>query len=306
MYERFTDRARKVIQLANQEAKRINHEYIGTEHILLGLVKEGSGVAANVLKQLDIDLHKIHLEVEKIIPSGPDRETVRKLPMTPRAKKVIEYSREEARKLNHNYVGTEHILLGLIHEGEGVAAQVLMNLGLKLEDVREAVLNLLGQNPTRPKCPSCGKPMLKRVSKSGPFLGCSGYPECRTTMQFGSARTNVPLSSTSESVRSLEQQLWNVRVLLGALCGVLAGALLAASIGAVLGLILGGTVAALGRRIPAVLAGGATGILLGAEHLPNEGGSLAGVLLGALTGLLIAEVGSPFDPRRFFGLLRRK
>ena len=144
MYERFTDRARKVMQLANQEAQRFNHEYIGTEHILLGLIKEGSGVAANVLKNLDVDLRKIRLEVEKLVQSGPDMVTMGKLPQTPRAKKVIEYSMEEARSLNHNYVGTEHILLGLLREQEGVAAQVLMNLGLKLEEVRDEVLNLLG------------------------------------------------------------------------------------------------------------------------------------------------------------------
>jgi ATP-dependent Clp protease ATP-binding subunit ClpC len=144
MYERFTDRARKVMQLANQEAQRFNHEYIGTEHVLLGLIKEGSGVAANVLKNLDVDLRKIRLEVEKLVQNGPDMVTMGKLPQTPRAKKVIEYSMEEARNLNHNYVGTEHILLGLLREQEGVAAQVLMNLGLKLEDVREEVLNLLG------------------------------------------------------------------------------------------------------------------------------------------------------------------
>ena len=144
MYERFTDRARKVMQLANQEAQRFNHEYIGTEHVLLGLVKEGSGVAANVLKNLDVDLRKIRLEVEKLVQSGPEMVTMGKLPQTPRAKKVIEYSMEEARNLNHNYVGTEHILLGLLREQEGVAAQVLMNLGLKLEEVREEVLNLLG------------------------------------------------------------------------------------------------------------------------------------------------------------------
>src|ERR1044071_6005471 len=144
MYERFTDRARKVMQLANQEAQRFNHEYIGTEHVLLGLIKEGSGVAANVLKNLDVDLRKIRLEVEKLVQSGPDMVTMGKLPQTPRAKKVIEYSMEEARNLNHNYVGTEHILLGLLREQEGVAAAVLMNLGLKLEEVREEVLNLLG------------------------------------------------------------------------------------------------------------------------------------------------------------------
>jgi len=144
MFERFTDRARKVMALANQEAQRFNHEYIGTEHILLGLVKEGSGVGANVLKNMEVDLRKVRLEVEKLVKSGPDMVTMGKLPQTPRAKKVIEYAIEEARNLNHNYVGTEHLLLGLLREHEGVAAQVLMNLGLKLDEVREEVLNLLG------------------------------------------------------------------------------------------------------------------------------------------------------------------
>ena len=144
MFERFTDRARKVMALANQEAQRFNHEYIGTEHILLGLVKEGSGVGANVLKNLDVDIKKLRLEVEKLVKSGPDMVTMGKLPHTPRAKKVIEFAIEEARSLNHNYIGTEHLLLGLLRETEGIAAQVLMNLGLKLEDVRQEVLNLLG------------------------------------------------------------------------------------------------------------------------------------------------------------------
>jgi ATP-dependent Clp protease ATP-binding subunit ClpA len=146
MYQRFTDRARKVMQLTSQEAQRFNHESIGPEHILLGLVKEGSGVAATVLKNLDIDLRKVRDEIEKIIQAGPDRVTMGKLPRTPRAKKVIEYSIDEAWNFNHNYVGTEHLLLGLLREQEGVAAQVLMNLGLKLEDVREEILNLLGHN----------------------------------------------------------------------------------------------------------------------------------------------------------------
>lgn len=144
MFERFTDRARKVMALANQEAQRFNHEYVGTEHMLLGLVKEGSGVGSNVLKNLDIDLRRVRLEVEKLVKSGPDMVTVGKLPQTPRAKRVVEYAIAEARSLNHNYVGTEHILLGLIREHDGVAAQVLMNMGLKLEDVREETLNLLG------------------------------------------------------------------------------------------------------------------------------------------------------------------
>src|SRR5437773_3275144 len=166
MFERFTDRARKVMALANQEAQRFNHEYIGTEHILLGLVKEGSGVGANVLKNLDVDLRKVRLEVEKLVKSGPDMVTMGKLPQTPRAKKVIEYAIEEARNLNHNYVGTEHLLLGLLREHDGVAAQVLMNLGLKLEEVREEVLNLLGAGVENEEPASQEKQASKGKSKT--------------------------------------------------------------------------------------------------------------------------------------------
>ena len=144
MFDKFTDRARKVMALAREEAKRFNHEYIGTEHILLGLVKEGSGVAANVLQNLDIDLKKIRLEIEKIVQTGPDLVSVGQLPFTPRVKKVLEYAIEEARAMGHNYIGTEHQLLGLLREQEGVAAQVLLNLGVKLDDVREEVIELLG------------------------------------------------------------------------------------------------------------------------------------------------------------------
>ena len=144
MFERFTDRARQVMQLANQEALRFNHEYVGTEHILLGLVKEGTGVGANVLKNLSVDLRKIRDEVEKIVPAGPELVTTGKLPLRGGAKRIIESAIEEARGLNHNYVGTEHLLLGLLRERDSVAGQVLTNLNLELEEVRREVLNLLG------------------------------------------------------------------------------------------------------------------------------------------------------------------
>ncbi|MCP3915079.1 MAG: ATP-dependent Clp protease ATP-binding subunit [bacterium] len=148
MFDRFTDRAKKVMNLARQEAQRFNHEYLGTEHVLLGLVQEGSGVAANVLKNMGIDLNKIRMEVEKIVKTGPSMVTMGQLPFTPRAKKVLELSMEEAGNLGHNYIGTEHLLLGLIKENEGIAAQVLLNLGVKLEDVREEVLDFLGADTT--------------------------------------------------------------------------------------------------------------------------------------------------------------
>ncbi|MCZ6574014.1 MAG: NDP-hexose 4-ketoreductase, partial [Planctomycetota bacterium] len=144
MFDRFTDRARKVMGLARQEAQRFNHDYIGTEHILLGLIQEGSGVAADVLKNLDVDLKRIRQEVEKLVSHGTTMVTMGQLPFTPRAKKVLELALEEASNLGHNYIGTEHLLLGLIREQEGIAAQVLQNIKVRLEDVREEVLELLG------------------------------------------------------------------------------------------------------------------------------------------------------------------
>ncbi|HYF51324.1 MAG TPA: ATP-dependent Clp protease ATP-binding subunit [Planctomycetota bacterium] len=151
MFDRFTDRARKVMSFARQEAERFNHDYIGTEHVLLGLVKEGSGVAANVLENLEVDLEKVRLEVEKLVKPAPDVVTMGQLPFTPRAKKVLEFAIDEARALDHNYVGTEHLLLGLLREQEGLAAQVLMNLGLKLEDVRNEVMEFLGAETQQSK-----------------------------------------------------------------------------------------------------------------------------------------------------------
>jgi ATP-dependent Clp protease ATP-binding subunit ClpA len=146
LYERFTDRARKVMQLANEEAIRFHHEYIGTEHILLGLIKEDTGVAACVLGNLMVDLACVRREVEKIIERGPDMEmTMTKLRPTPRAKKVLEFADEEARNLKFNRVGTEHLLLGLIREETGVAAQVLIKLGLSLPDIRDEVLHMFGE-----------------------------------------------------------------------------------------------------------------------------------------------------------------
>jgi ATP-dependent Clp protease ATP-binding subunit ClpC len=145
-FNRFTERARKVILLAKEEAKRFNHDYIGTEHILLGLVKEGEGVAAAVLTSLGLDSESIRMEVEKLVQPGPSKILANDIPFTPRAKKVIELAMDEARSLGHNYIGTEHLLLGLIREGDGVASQVLLNVGLDLKSVRDEVLNLLGSS----------------------------------------------------------------------------------------------------------------------------------------------------------------
>ena len=142
MFERFTDRARRVVVLAQEEARMLNHAHIGTEHLLLGLVHEGQGVAARALEALGISLEAVRREVEEIIGQG-ERPLSGHIPFTPRAKKVLELSLRESNELGHEYIGTEHILLGLVREGEGVAAQVLVKMGADLDRVRQQVIELL-------------------------------------------------------------------------------------------------------------------------------------------------------------------
>jgi ATP-dependent Clp protease ATP-binding subunit ClpC len=149
MFERFTEKAIKVIMLAQEEARRLGHNFVGTEQILLGLIGEGTGVAAKVLKSMGVNLKDARIEVEKIIGRGSGFVAV-EIPFTPRAKRVLELSLEEARQLGHNYIGTEHLLLGLIREGEGVAARVLENLGVDLGKVRTQVIRMLGETETAP------------------------------------------------------------------------------------------------------------------------------------------------------------
>jgi ATP-dependent Clp protease ATP-binding subunit ClpA len=150
MFERFTDRARRVVVLAQEEARMLNHAHIGTEHLLLGLVHEGQGVAARALEALGISLEAVRLEVEEVIGRG-ERPPSGHIPFTPRAKKVLELSLRESNQLGHQYIGTEHILLGLLREGEGVAAQVLVKMGADLNRVRQKVIELLhGHSGERP------------------------------------------------------------------------------------------------------------------------------------------------------------
>ena len=158
-FDKFTERAKKVLVLAQEEAQRFNHNYIGTEHLLLGLVREGEGIAAKVLSNLGVELNKVRSAVEFIIGRG-DRMVIGDISLTPRAKKVIELSVEEARRLNHNHIGTEHLLLGLVREGEGIAAGVLESLGVNLEKVRSQVIQV--------------------VSQSGPGTGEGGKQQSRT------------------------------------------------------------------------------------------------------------------------------
>ena len=145
MFERFTDRARRAVVRAQEEAKTLNHDFIGTEHILLGLVGEGHGVAAKALESLGISMEAVRQRVEDIVPPGQVEVRSGHIPFTPRAKKVLELSLSESKLLGHRYIGTEHILLGLLRLGEGVAAQVLTGLGADLDGVRERVIQLLAE-----------------------------------------------------------------------------------------------------------------------------------------------------------------
>src|SRR5574340_1334857 len=148
-FDKFTERARKVLSLAQEEAQRFQHNYIGTEHLLLGLVREGEGVAAKVLSNLGVELNKVRSAVEFIIGRG-DRIVLGEIGLPPRAKKVIELAVDEARRLNHHYIGTEHLLLGLVREGEGIAAGVLESLGVNLEKVRSQTIHVLSQSGRTP------------------------------------------------------------------------------------------------------------------------------------------------------------
>jgi len=158
-FEKFTERARKVLSLSQEEAQRFNHNYIGTEHILLGLVREGEGVAAKVLANLGVDLEKVRSAVEYIIGRG-EKSVGQDIGLTPRAKRVIELAVDEARRLNHNYIGTEHLLLGLLREEEGVAAGVLESLGVSLDKVRAETVRLLNQGVSQ------GQPGSRTTSKT--------------------------------------------------------------------------------------------------------------------------------------------
>ena len=202
MFNRFTERARKVIVYAKEEARRFNHDYIGTEHLLLGLIREGEGVAAAVLQKLGLDLETIRIEVEKLVQPGPQTQVLGDIPFTPRSKKALELSAEEARALGHNYIGTEHLLLGLVKEGEGMAYRVLLNLGLDLGKLRNEVMELLGsggvpgfsgQEPVKvgktPSIDAYGRNLnkLAREGKLDPVIGRQN--EIERIVQILSRRT---------------------------------------------------------------------------------------------------------------------
>ena len=205
MFERFTDRARRVVVLAQDEAKMLNHNYIGTEHILLGLIHEGEGVAAKALEQMGISLEAVREQVEEIIGHGQTQPTGH-IPFTPRAKKVLELSLREALQMNHSYIGTEHILLGLIREGEGVAAQVLIKLGADLNRVRNTVLQLLSgyQGTTE------GQP----ITSGAPEMGETPRGNATVLDQFGRNLTQAARENRLDPVIGRQTEIDRVMTVL--------------------------------------------------------------------------------------------
>jgi ATP-dependent Clp protease ATP-binding subunit ClpC len=193
VFERFTDRARRVVVLAQQEARMLNHNYIGTEHILLGLLHEGDGVAAIALEALGVSLEEARREVETIIGHGQSAPTGH-IPFTPRAKKVLELALKEALEIGHNYIGTEHILLGILREGEGVGAQVLEKLGASLEGVREKVIEILsGYQQAPPEPSTSGEAAPQRIDpEAGPYC-----PRCRARLEESAAYRVLDLPAAS-------------------------------------------------------------------------------------------------------------
>jgi len=208
MFERFTDRARRVVVLAQEEARMLNHNYIGTEHILLGLIHEGEGVAAKALESLSISLEAVRQQVEEIIGQGQAAPTGH-IPFTPRAKKVLELSLREALQLGHNYIGTEHILLGLIREGEGVAAQVLVKLGADLSRVRQQVIQLLsGYQGGKEGSSSGGGPTTFTCMLPSPR-----WPNTKSSASGASARTTSRTSHTNAGTAAIGSET-------SSLCGI--------------------------------------------------------------------------------------
>src|SRR6188474_110753 len=196
-FDKFTDRARKVLTLAQDEAQRFNHNYIGTEHLLLGLVREGEGVAARVLENMNVELSKVRTAVEFIIGRG-DRPVVGEVGLTPRAKRVIELAIDEARRLGHNYIGTEHLLLGLVREGEGIAAGVLESLGVNLDKVRHEVIRVLSQS-----------------SSSGPAQETKRASKTPTVDQLGINLTEAARAGKLDPVIGREKEIERVIQILG-------------------------------------------------------------------------------------------
>lgn len=199
MFERFTEKAIKVIMLAQEEARRLGHNFVGTEQILLGLIGEGTGIAAQVLKSMNVNLKDARIEVEKIIGRGSGFVAV-EIPFTPRAKRVLELSLEEARQLGHNYIGTEHLLMGLVREGEGVAARVLENLSVNISSIRTEVIQMLGDNAE------------VNVSSNGNMQARSKTP---TLEEFGSNLTELAIEGVLDPVVGRQKEIERVIQILG-------------------------------------------------------------------------------------------
>jgi hypothetical protein len=303
MYERFTGQARRVLLLAHREAHRFGHDYLGTEHLLLGMLQEGSGRAAGLLSGLGVGLEGIRLELEQAARRGPEVVVGAKLPLTPPARRALGFAAEEAARLHHDRVGPEHLLLGLLHEPDGEAAQVLLGLGLDLDRLREEVLKLPPAEDRDTMVQSAGPPGAALAPDPSPgeleWLVAQDLRPTHTPTGRKEPAAEPLLSGPSPE--GLALQLKITQMALGVVLGVMAGALLGQRTGALVGALAGLLVAKARSTALGVSVGLAVGCLLAARLVPHRPGLqmltvLAGGLLGCCFGDFLGGFAHPRPP----------
>jgi hypothetical protein len=288
MFQNFSPRALQVLQLANREADRWNHEYLGTEHLLLGLIEEPTGHAGHILKTLGVEPDFVRREVNRLVQPSQFQAVVTSRPHTPRTNKVIEYSADEARDLEVAQIDTEHLLLGLLRETEGVGGQVLFDLGVTYQRARVEILKL-------PKAPAIDlhAEAIRAAGTGSMSAPIASPPPPSPPIQL-TKPVNILADSTNERGRWLEIQLRTVRVALGAILGVVAGALLESPEAALLGLFLGMFVSFVAVRVLAATVGGAVGVLIALQFASERPQTVfIAPLASIILLLLVCEIGRP-------------
>jgi hypothetical protein len=292
LYDRFTGQARRVILLAHREAHRFGHDYVGTEHLLLGVLQEGSGRVVTLLKACGVATETVRLEIEKVVQQGPEVPVGARLPLTPPARRALQFAGDEARRLHHEYVGPEHVLLGILHEPDGQAAQVLAGLGLDLGRLREQALQLPPSQDRDTMLQPAGG--TRAADPSAEELGrlVSAHLPAAPAVVRG-RRQRQPSSEpiiTTPSAAGLALQLRYTQFVLAGLSGLLVGAMLYGRAGGFLGLLAGIVVASVGSTALAVLVGLLTGILMAARLAPHSPAlQMLAVFAGALVGCCFGD-----------------
>jgi hypothetical protein len=296
LYDRFTGQARRVVLLAHREAHRFGHDYVGTEHVLLGVLQENSGRVAALLHTFAVSVEAVRRELEQSVRQGPEVPVGAKLPLTPPARRALQFAREESRRLHHDRVGPEHLLLGMLHEPEGQAAQVLLGLGLDLERLREETLKLppaedrdaMLQSATAPGGAVAQDPSAAELEWLVAAAVAPAHPAAAAVKARPQPSTEPILSAPSAG--GLALQLRITQVVLGGLAGGLAGALLYGRAGGFLGVLAGVAVASTRSTALGVLVGLTAGLLVATRNAPrNPGLQIIAVVVGGLVGCCFGD-----------------